>query len=66
MYVYYYDFFPSFFELFQEIFDYVKLSVSYIWQYLWGIFPIRLLTIGILVFFLIYFFINLLNRSKVD
>lgn len=66
MYVFYYDTFSLFFELFEEIFDYVKLCFFYIWQYLWGIFPMRLLTVGTIAFFLIYFFIELSNRSKVD
>lgn len=66
MYTPYINFFPFFIKIFDEIFGYVKLAFSYIWTYLWDFFPARLLLIGSIVFGMIYFFINLLNRSKVD
>lgn len=66
MYSAYFETFDWFMMIFAEIFSYVKMAFAFLWVFFWNIIPIRLLTIGGIVFFLIYFFVNLMNRSKVD
>lgn len=66
MYSTYFVTFDWFMMIFAEIFSYVKMAFSFLWTFLWYVYPMRLLMLGGIVFFLIYFFVNLLNRSKVD
>lgn len=66
MYSFYFFTFDGFLTVFNEILNYVRMSFSLFWGFLWGIIPFRLLSFGVIAFFVVYFFVNLINRSKVD